>query len=360
MFLSLIEGIDESPPWSKFMADLAARTQARKAILLIHIANSSAEQEPTVVHVSAPRAVTEPALDHRRLTALGLHPYGKLRIGRVYGVEEMLNFDDKEILTAQRKALHDMGIGFGRWLRLSADGVADAWIMIVREREDFSSAAVAALSAIGPPLTSALRTFVALNQQRLQAAMAQSALRQLGIGQVALDANGRVMAADQLAANNLSFSDAPDGTATRRLLLPKSVQTELEANCAAMARAAAPSQAPATIRISETVRLLLKPWELPLPPGCTKPAAIGTLRLDHREDERPGAMLLRQLYDLSGNEAALAEKLSRGQTIVEAGQQLHLTDETARNYSKRLYAKTGARGQADLVRKILTGLAPLA
>jgi DNA-binding CsgD family transcriptional regulator len=35
-----------------------------------------------------------------------------------------------------------------------------------------------------------------------------------------------------------------------------------------------------------------------------------------------------------------------GETIVEAGRRLRLTSETARNYSKRIYAKTGAAGQA--------------
>ena len=50
---------------------------------------------------------------------------------------------------------------------------------------------------------------------------------------------------------------------------------------------------------------------------------------------------------------------SMGETIQDAGRRLRLTPETARNYSKRIYAKTGASGQADLVRMILTGLAPL-
>lgn len=91
-----------------------------------------------------------------------------------------------------------------------------------------------------------------------------------------------------------------------------------------------------------------------------QPAAIATLRLPMREDERLGTPVLRDLYQLSPREAALAEKLSRGEMIVEAGRDLHLTAETARNYSKRIYARTGTRGGPDLVRMILCGLAPLA
>lgn len=47
-------------------------------------------------------------------------------------------------------------------------------------------------------------------------------------------------------------------------------------------------------------------------------------------------------------------------SIVEAGARLRLTPETGRNYSKRIYAKIGAKGQADLVRRVLTGLSPFA
>ena len=46
--------------------------------------------------------------------------------------------------------------------------------------------------------------------------------------------------------------------------------------------------------------------------------------------------------------------------LVEAAQAHGLTVETARYYSKKIYAKTGARGQVDLVRNILTGVLALA
>ena len=114
------------------------------------------------------------------------------------------------------------------------------------------------------------------------------------------------------------------------------------------------------IQIDDGVMLMLQPAALPLSQAMVQPAAIATLRLAVREDERQGAAVLRAQFRLSPREAALAQKISRGETIVEAGRHLHLTDETARNYSKRIYAQTRSRGQADLVRTILCGLAPLA
>ena len=89
-------------------------------------------------------------------------------------------------------------------------------------------------------------------------------------------------------------------------------------------------------------------------------AAMAQLRGAAGDNGNAAARVLRAEYGLSEREAALAVALSRGEGIVEAGTSLGLTVETARNYSKRIYAKTGTRGQADLVRLILTGLAVLA
>jgi DNA-binding CsgD family transcriptional regulator len=61
---------------------------------------------------------------------------------------------------------------------------------------------------------------------------------------------------------------------------------------------------------------------------------------------------LAQLFDLIPCEARLALALSRGMSIAEAAVELGLTIESARTYSKRIYAKTAARGQVDLVRFI--------
>ena len=70
--------------------------------------------------------------------------------------------------------------------------------------------------------------------------------------------------------------------------------------------------------------------------------------------------LERAIDGLTPAEARLAWSLAQGLSIAEAADAHGLTTETARYYSKRIYAKTGARGQVDLVRNILTGVLALA
>jgi DNA-binding CsgD family transcriptional regulator len=59
---------------------------------------------------------------------------------------------------------------------------------------------------------------------------------------------------------------------------------------------------------------------------------------------------LAQLFDLLPSEARLALALGRGMSIAEAAKELNLTEGSARTYTKKIYAKMGARGHPDLVR----------
>jgi DNA-binding CsgD family transcriptional regulator len=272
----------------------------------------------------------------------------------------MLNFDDSDALAQQRATIAAMGIRHARWMRVAVDQVGEVTILLTRQREDFTASAVVTLSGLSPYLRAAFRGFAAAAEERLQRVMTQRALTRLGIGQIALDEAARIMAADEVAERQLTFIATPDGRPGRRLQLPPAAAEALERACAAFADGAGDAPSPVVIAISDHLTLLLQPARLERSTGMPRPVAVATLRVATREDERSGAAVLRDQFGLSPREAALAEKLSRGEMIVEAGQQLHLTPETARNYSKRIYARTGTRGQADLVRLILTGLAPLA
>ena len=358
LFLPLIEGIHETPPWGLFMRNLVARTYARRAFLIINLANAAPDQEPTVLNVLAPRAADEQPLDYRRIAILGLHPHDRMRPQRIYALDELLDYTTPERVREQRAALDAMGIRYGRMLRVSVPGAADAWLALVREREDFSASAVSTLTALAPLLTSALRTLAAIIEVRLQNGMMQDTLSLLGAGQIALDASGRVMAAGGLAEQFLTFSPEPEQSAGRRLLLMPETARALERACTAIADGSVESGQPMLLVRRKAIWLVLRRAKLDLPPPYAAPAVIGTLRLPRRENARVAIRLIAHEYGLSDREAALAHALTLGMSITEAGASLHLTPESARTYSKRVYAKTGTRGQADLVRLLLTGMVP--
>ncbi len=359
LILSLIEGVHESPPWSGFLRQLVAGTQASRAYLVIRLANAPADQESATVLTAAPRLATDPRLDVRRIASLGLQLFDGIRPERAYSLDELLDYDRPAQLAIQRAALDEIGVRYGRVLRASATGAADAWVLLVRSREEFSAAAGATLSAVAPHLAAGLRILAVLIEQRLQVALAQSALRRLGVGQLAFDASGRVLATDTQAEELLSFVAEPGPGPGRRLQLAPKVSQALEDACASLSSGSTDVSLPLPLDLQRGLWISLRKAELSLREPCVFPAAIGALRVVRREDPASARDTLAAMYGLSMNEASLAHQLSMGESIVEAGRKLRLTPETARNYSKRVYAKTGTSSQADLVRLILTGLAPL-
>ena len=67
----------------------------------------------------------------------------------------------------------------------------------------------------------------------------------------------------------------------------------------------------------------------------------------------PGVRRLQNLFGLTSAEAALAAEIARGKTLLEVAERSRLSRHTVRNQLKSVFAKTGARSQADLVRLVL-------
>jgi DNA-binding CsgD family transcriptional regulator len=63
------------------------------------------------------------------------------------------------------------------------------------------------------------------------------------------------------------------------------------------------------------------------------------------------------LFGLSRREAELALALGSGEQLVDAAQRMNLKTETARGYSKAIYAKMNVRGQSELIVRLLTSSA---
>lgn len=347
LLLPLIGGANEQPVWRTFLRNLVLRTGASRVCLLIRpqAAMPLAALQREAFASDLPE---RPALAVEPLVATGLLPLKTLRPDRVYALEEMFALADAGAAERQAALLAAQHIAHARFMRIAVRTDLDAWLILIHERKDFGAADSALLSALLPYLAVSIAVHADRQALLLRAAMAEEALALLGAGQVALDAEGRVLEADDLAAAELEAQ-----VGARPALRPQAADALARA-CRDLA-AADPRQRRILRHDERRARdLLLRPAQR----DGTSIAAIGLIRQPRREDRVSGAQTLSATMGLSAREAALAEAISRGQSIIEAGATLQLTPETARNYSKRIYAKTGASGQADLVRMVLGGLAP--
>lgn len=354
LLLPLFTGIDQEPLWETFLQRLLARTRAQRVHLFIRpggVAGMPPIQRTIRAHGYAPREV---AFNLETFSEAGLLPYAALRPHRVYSLEETILADSAETVRSQREVMRAASVAHARFIRIVARGDHNAWLILLNDRLDFGAADSALLSSLAPHFALALALLMEMRALRLRAAIAEDALGLIGVGQAIFDAEGRVVLADPTALAELDIQS------TGRPQIRAGAAQALGAACRELS--AASPEVRRTVRFDDRMGKDILLRRAPVDVGATLSGSysIGLVRKRPRENAASAARVVAATLGLSNREAALADAVSRGRSIVEAGAELQLTQETARNYSKRIYAKTGASGQADLVRLLLTGLSPFA
>ena len=358
LLLPLFTGIDEEPLWDTFLHRLLARTRAQRLHLFIRPGGMTGT--PPIKRTIRTHGYTRPAgfFDLDTFSTAGLMPYATLRPNRVYSLEETTLPESPEAIRQQRAVLDEASVAHARFIRIVARGDHNAWLVLLHDRLDFGAGDSALLSALAPHVALALATMMELRGLRLRATVAEDALALIGVGQAMFDAEGHVIAADAIATDELDIQSTGHGLG--RAQLRAGPAQALVTACRDLSKA--PPEARRSVRFDERLGKDMLLRRAPVAPDSPLSSgySVGLVRRERRENAKSAAPVVAATLGLSTREAALAEAISRGASIVEAGAQLQLTQETARNYSKRIYAKTGASGQADLVRLLLTGLSPFA
>jgi len=354
LLLPLFTGIDQEPLWDTFLHRLLARTRAQRVHLFVRpggIAGLPPIKRTIRAHGYAPKEV---AFNLETFSEAGLLPYAALRPHRVYSLEETMLADSPETVRHQREVMRAASVAHSRFIRIVARGDHNAWLVLLNDRLDFGAADSALLSSLVPHFALALALMMEMRGLRLRATIAEDALGLIGVGQAIFDTDGRVVLTDEVASAEL------DMQSTGRPQIRAGAAQALIAACRELSTA--PREARRTVRFDDRMGKDILLRRAPVDVGSTLSGSysVGLVRQERRENATSAARVAAATLGLSTREGALAEAISQGRSIVEAGAELQLTQETARNYSKRIYAKTGANGQADLVRLLLTGLAPFA
>lgn len=354
LLLPLFTGIDEEPLWDTFLRRVLARTKAQRLHLFVRpggIAGMPPIHRTIRARDYTPREVT---FDLETFSEAGLLPFASLRPNRVYSLEETTLTESPEAIRRQRAVLDAAAVAHARFIRIVARGDHNAWLVLLHDRLDFGASDSALLSSLAPHVAVALTLLMDMRGLRLRATIAEDALALIGVGQAIFDADGRVVLSDPIAAEELDIQN------TGRPQIRAGAAQALNAACHDLSKA--PPAARRTVRFDDRLgkTMLLRRAPIDVGAALSGNYSVGLVRRQKRENAASAAPVIAASLGLSIREAALAEAISQGRSIVEAGAELQLTQETARNYSKRIYAKTGASGQADLVRLLLTGLSPFA
>lgn len=349
----LIDGVVEDPPWTTFLERLRLRLHAGYASLVFRPFIEGTPQN-RLIHLFA-GAQWSPAVNQlyrERLGGADPLPYRELREGRVYTLTELLRRDEPDHEFYRTELLAPSGMNVMRMMRFEESGGVSGWITVSRREGEFAEEDEALIVALSPYLRAALRSFVALERERMNATVAGEAISRLNFGWITLDGQGAVLDADGhgealLAAGGILQRDRAGRLTARAPQVARAIH-------AAIADLAGdPASRPRAIVLSREpwLDMLLVPAQLRQAATGPAPALVAYVHSDSWSTA-DRCEQLGELFDLIPCEARLALALSRGMSIAEAADELGLTVESARTYSKRIYAKTGARGQPDLLRFI--------
>ncbi|WP_088182506.1 helix-turn-helix transcriptional regulator [Sphingobium sp. Z007] len=354
LLVSLSEGMFQQPLWHDFLERLRSRTQVR----YVSLAFRPVDEKNIVELYAGPAA--PPHLNRLFAEKYGHDPlpYRNMREGRVYALAELIPPDNAALQSYRSDFLHGMGVEDIRSVRVTESSGVDAWLSLAGVR--ISSSATALLTALAPHLRTALRGFVALEREKLRSTLTSEAFGRLNFGWLTLDAQCRILDmtphVEQLFQRN---------TILRRgrydRLTPTSPGLDRELTALVKAFAQDAEARPRAINLSRDpwMDMLVAPFRGQSVAAGGTPVAIVYLSGD-RSSQADRCEQLVDLFGLLPSEARLAWEMGQGIPIAQAAANLHLTVETARNYSKKIYAKMGARGQAELVRIILSSVLAIA
>lgn len=339
LVLPLFEGLFEVPLWETFLQRLLARTQAQR--LRLTIAQTIVSNHPSVHRRVVARGSESAGHTADEDAALTLLARAGLRANRVYVLHELADTFDLAGSKDADELLQKARIGDARLIRISTSQKDSIWISLLHEREAFQAADSALLAALVPAIRVAVQDLFTIGVLKARMDMAEASLARLGIGQAILDGQGIPIASDPGWQSQQPITQDREG--------------QLAAACAALQNSS--KRDCAIVPASKSG----PPLVLRRLNGCSVPfsqsaAAVASFRVPENLDAASIEPVIAATFGLTPRESALASRLATGHSLVEAGNLLGLSVETTRNYSKRIYAKTGARGQTDLVRMILANL----
>ncbi|EIT70811.1 LuxR C-terminal-related transcriptional regulator [Hydrocarboniphaga effusa] len=237
-------------------------------------------------------------------------------------------------------------------------------MVCVRSREAgaYDTQDMELLRALTPHLSRALQHFSRFKQLELERDLFESTIDNLGVGSLLIEQDGRVLRCNPRAERMLAEAEQLHITDGRLQLSDRTQSAEFR-NLIEQLSAPGSANRIRAMRLSsrsgQALRVMLKPIQ-PAPVYYnTQPLQIMVYLQDTTSAQAAPAQLVAQLFGLTRTEATLAIWLARGHTLQQAAQTMGISEHTARNYSKRIFAKTGTSRQADLVRVMLQSVSLL-
>lgn len=211
-----------------------------------------------------------------------------------------------------------------------------------------------------PHLRRALCIYTRLGQLDIERKLYAEAIERLMIGVVLLDRQGQIILVNQVARSLLATGEvlrqeegrlrARNASASRQLRkLIDNVLLCHEQSQPVASRAMSIDLPDGRGHLGVIVQTALQDMQW----GLDRYPAVAVLLRDPTQTPQVPVDLARQMFGLTGAEAAVATQLVNGLSLDEAADALHISRNTAKTHLGRVFSKTGVSRQTELIRILL-------
>ncbi|MFT3759229.1 helix-turn-helix transcriptional regulator [Thauera sp.] len=357
-------GTQEDVPWMRLLETLRRQLQANYVTLILR---SQREGQPLqVVFAGEARpAIVQPY--EAELAAVD--PFVNLPRDRTVMLDELIDEEAWQASSYYRSFHEPLNLRYhmGADIGMEAEPACRLRVSRPHGAERFGERERALCNLLLPHLLAAVQLRASLDIAEVERHFYVGMLDRLSVGAVLLDRDGRILRLNQVAGDILARRDGLAIVGGSLAAALNGENRELR-RLVGEAIAAAGRHMPGVVAgmsvsrpsggspLGVAVRAV-PPTEWSEP--SSRPAAAVIIR---DPDMRVLAVddQLKRLYGLTSAEAALALELMAGNTVDEAARNLGVSRNTARCQIRAIFAKTGVTRQAELLRVLLSGVAPLA
>jgi DNA-binding CsgD family transcriptional regulator/PAS domain-containing protein len=354
------QGVLEDPPWMSLAREMRAVFRANNVEIFFHRNDGEAINLTAAVD-SECRPPDHMQRYRDNFRKVDPFPYFAMESGRVYRLAELLHDLDSNVF--YQEFMRPVGLEEMIMFYVEEEGGYRGWVSIARRSEagTFDAEEMAICTDIAGQLRSALTVFAQLKRLEMEREIYANALRRLHMGYLLLDQRGQLLRMDDEAADLLSRHRELFLNRKRLHIRQAEKDRELQSIIAeGLASTDRSFSRAMNVPGQHYIGLLISSVPAsPIYASDVDPHLVIYINEPAVRDIAPQARIA-ELFDLSATEAALVVELVRGRTLQEAAASIHITEQTARNYSKRIFSKTGTHRQAELVRLILTSVALVA
>ena len=240
------------------------------------------------------------------------------------------------------------------------------WIFRDFTAEAFDSDDESLCEILAPQLMRGLELSQRMSASEVERSLYSSALDRLSVGVLILDTSGKIVTCSAKAEQALASRDGLQMQAGKLRAIEAKDDRELQSAIRAALAKATNGESGNVRGLSLTKSSGLRNLGIIIQPvpgrragGVMSAATVAIYVRDPDENADVANDLVRQLFDLTPAEAAVARRLAAGLSLEDAASALEISRNTARAHLRSIFSKSGITRQTELVRMMLNSVAIL-